>query len=144
MLLGVTTLARTPLGLRTGIGAAVALAIAIEGAVLGVNIAHARETLTNIPEVSRIRARRFGIFIQGSLRCFRSRSPASFCSRRWSRRRARAARFAPPPSLAEFARERAFDPRPLVTNMPEPAAPTASKRIMITTKKADLVAEKAL
>jgi len=38
------------------------------------------------------------------------------------------------PSLAEFARERAFDPRPLVTNMPEPAAPDGIERIMILRK----------
>ncbi|MBI3820505.1 MAG: NADH-quinone oxidoreductase subunit J [Planctomycetes bacterium] len=120
MLLGVSTLARTPVGARSGLGAAIALAVVVEGAVLSVklasgaaaNTAATTETVAGVSEL---------LFKQGLVLPFEITGVVLLAAmvavvvigRRDLRVR----------SVADFAREHAFDPRPLVTSMPPPAAP---------------------
>lgn len=124
MLLGVSTLSRVPIGARSGFGALVALTIAIEGSILGVKLASARALAASNPTnhgsetvlgVSSL------LFKEGLVLPFEITGVVLLAAMVAvvviGRRDVREA------SIADYARERAFDPRPLVTEMPESAAP---------------------
>lgn len=121
MLLGVTTLARTTIGVPTGLGAVIGLAVAAEGGVLAThmaakNAAGAGSGMTESVEgVASLLFRDAFVLpfeIAGVLLLAAMVGVVVLARRDLTVR-----------GLAEFAREHAFDPRPLVSSRPDAAAP---------------------
>ncbi|MFN0206030.1 MAG: NADH-quinone oxidoreductase subunit J [Planctomycetota bacterium] len=120
MLLGVSRLAKTPIGARSGIGALVAVAAAVEGSILGVKLAErpniinnpGTETVTGVSEL--LFKDRFVIpFEITGVILLAAMVSVVILARRDLRVK----------TLADFAKKHALDPRPLVEIRPEPSVP---------------------
>jgi NADH-quinone oxidoreductase subunit J len=131
MLLGVSTLARTPLSARTGIGAVVALAVFVELAILGIElgsetapgavaarlaaqrgIAPVRESVAGVSQLLFDGPLVLAFEITGVILLAAMVGVVVL-----ARRDPRVA------TPGDFARQHAFDPRPLVGGQPAPAIP---------------------
>jgi NADH-quinone oxidoreductase subunit J len=120
MLLGVTSMSRVPLGARSGLGALVAVAVAVEGSILGIQIAGqvappdggGSETVAGVSAL--LFHDRFVIpFELTGVVLLASMIAVVVLARRDSRVK----------SMADFAKTHSFDPRPLVGHRPDPDAP---------------------
>lgn len=125
MLLGVSRLAKTPIGARSGIGALVAIAAAVEGSILGVKLSERQniintdiitnpgtETVNGVAEL--LFKDRFVIpFEITGVILLAAMVAVVILARRDLRVK----------TMADFARKHALDPRPLVEIRPEPNVP---------------------
>lgn len=122
MLLGVSTLARTPIGARSGIGSAIALATVAFGVIVATKFAsNSTSTGTGAAMTETVGGVSALLFKEGLVVPFEITGVVLLAAMVavvvLARRDLRA------PSIADFSKNHAFDPHPLVTHMPAADVP---------------------